>query len=135
MCRWEAALDSPSEVYEWSNWDFGQEPEKVVCTPPFQLHYMHQLTVYRYFCHPMVNGQETHSNHIIMPTAVKDFFKKRTLCCYEYNELPQETEENMFQLVQRGIALTPAEKMRAKSTEWAAFAKQFEEDYSIVVNC
>lgn len=83
----------------------------------------------------MTNGQESYSNHIIMPAAVKNFFKKRTLCCYEYNELPQETEENMFQLVQRGIALTPAEKMRAKSTEWAAFAKQYEEDYSIIVNC
>jgi len=83
----------------------------------------------------VTNGQESYSNHIIMPAAVKNFFKKRTLCCYEYNELPQETEENMFQLVQRGIALTPAEKMRAKSTEWAAFAKQYEEDYSIIVNC
>lgn len=41
----------------------------------------------------------------------------------------------MFQLVQRGIALTPAEKMRAMSTEWSTFTKQYVEDYSIVVNC
>jgi len=41
----------------------------------------------------------------------------------------------MFQLVQRGIALTPAEKMRAMSTEWAAFTKQYEDDYSLIVNC
>lgn len=46
-----------------------------------------------------------------------------------------ETEETMFQLVQRGIALTPAEKMRAMSTEWATFAKQYEEDYPMIVNC
>lgn len=46
-----------------------------------------------------------------------------------------DTEETMFQLVQRGIALTPAEKMRAMSTEWAAFAKQYEDDYVLIVNC
>ena len=41
----------------------------------------------------------------------------------------------MFQLVQRGIALTPAEKMRAMSTEWANFTKQYEDDYPMIVNC
>jgi hypothetical protein len=41
----------------------------------------------------------------------------------------------MFQLVQRGMPLTPAEKMRALSTKWAVFAKQYEEDYAMVVNC
>ena len=41
----------------------------------------------------------------------------------------------MFQLVQRGVALTPAEKMRAMSTEWATFAKQYEDDYPLVINC
>jgi len=58
----------------------------------------------------------------------------RKICGYEYKDLPKDVEENMFQLVQRGITLTPAEKMRAKSTEWAQFAKQYEEDYSIIVN-
>lgn len=89
----------------------------------------------RYFCHPTVGGEQVDSHHNIMPQAVKDFFRNRRLCCYEYEELSKDTEENMFQLVQRGIALTPAEKMRAMSTEWAAFAKQYVEDYSIVVNC
>jgi hypothetical protein len=41
----------------------------------------------------------------------------------------------MFQLVQRGMPLTPAEKMRALSTKWAVFGKQYEEDYAMVVNC
>ncbi len=46
-----------------------------------------------------------------------------------------DTEETMFQLVQRGLALTPAEKMRAMSTDWANFTKQYEDDYSLIVNC
>jgi len=70
-----------------------------------------------------------------LPNAVKEFFQQQFFCCYEYDELTVETEENMFQLVQRGIALTAAEKMRAMSTEWATFTKQYEDDYALVVNC
>lgn len=88
-----------------------------------------------YFCHPTdKNGAETTSNHNIMPSVAKDFIENKRLCCYFYKDLPQDIEENMFQLVQRGVPLTPAEKMRAMSTEWATFAKQYVEDYSIVVN-
>ncbi|TVY21897.1 hypothetical protein LARI1_G000276 [Lachnellula arida] len=87
-----------------------------------------------YFCHPVVNGHETFSNHNILPRAVREFFAKQAFCCYEYDELTLETEETMFQLVQRGIALTPAEKMRAMSTEWATFTKQYEDDYTLIVN-
>ncbi|TVY49928.1 hypothetical protein LOCC1_G000508 [Lachnellula occidentalis] len=85
-----------------------------------------------YFCHPVVNGHETFSNHNILPRAVREFFVKQAFCCYEYDELTLETEETMFQLVQRGIALTPAEKMRAMSTEWATFTKQYEDDYTLI---
>lgn len=94
-----------------------------------------ELHIIRYFCHPIVNGHETFSNHNILPRAVKEFFISQAFCCYEYDELTLETEETMFQLVQRGIALTPAEKMRAMSTEWATFTKQYEDDYTLIVNC
>lgn len=53
---------------------------------------------------------------------------------YEYEGLSEAVEENMFQLVQRGVPLTPAERMRALSTEWANFAKKYEDDYSKIVN-
>ncbi|EDO02560.1 predicted protein [Sclerotinia sclerotiorum 1980 UF-70] len=42
--------------------------------------------------------------------------------------------KTMFQLVQRGIALSPAEEMRAMSTEWAKFTRIYEDDYAMVVN-
>jgi hypothetical protein len=89
----------------------------------------------RYYCHPIVDGREVASNRNVLPRAVKEFFQNQFFCCYEYEELSTDTEETMFQLVQRGIALTPAEKMRAMSTEWAAFAKQYEDDYVLIVNC
>ncbi|KUJ23432.1 uncharacterized protein LY89DRAFT_550042, partial [Mollisia scopiformis] len=87
-----------------------------------------------YYCHQIIDGRIQVSNRNILPNAVKEFFKKQFFCCYEYEELDLDTEETMFQLVQRGIALTPAEKMRALSTEWAMLTKQFEEDYALVVN-
>jgi hypothetical protein len=89
----------------------------------------------RYYCHQIIDGQVQISNRNVLPNAVKNFFNDRQFCTYEYEELSQDTEETMFQLVQRGVALTPAEKMRAMSTEWAVFARQYEEDYELIVNC
>ncbi len=87
-----------------------------------------------FFCHPIVDGRIQISNRNILPNAVKKFFETQFFCCYEYEDLTADTEETMFQLVQRGIALTPAEKMRAMSTEWATFTRQFEDDYELIVN-
>ncbi|KAK0110123.1 hypothetical protein ONS95_002776 [Cadophora gregata] len=87
-----------------------------------------------FFCHPVVDGRIQISNRNILPNAVKKFFETQFFCCYEYEDLTADTEETMFQLVQRGIALTPAEKMRAMSTEWATFTRQFEDDYELIVN-
>jgi hypothetical protein len=89
----------------------------------------------RYYCHQLVGDEVQVSNRNILPNAVKKFFEDRFFCTYEYDELDIETEENMFQLVQRGVALTPAEKMRALSSEWAMFTKQYEDDYELIVNC
>jgi hypothetical protein len=89
---------------------------------------------YRYYEQPTANGKKVTGADSILPTEVKNFFLSRFFICYEYNELSQSTEEEMFQLVQRGIALTPAEKMRAMSTEWAEFTRQYEEDYSMIIN-
>ncbi|CZT50880.1 uncharacterized protein RSE6_11948 [Rhynchosporium secalis] len=87
-----------------------------------------------YFCHPKVDGRIQISNRNILPNAVKTHFENQFFCCYEYEELTPDSEETMFQLVQRGIALTPAEKMRAMSTEWATFTRQYEDDYQLIVN-
>lgn len=87
-----------------------------------------------YFCHPIVDGVEKKSNHNILPEKTKAFFESRMFCCYEYQKLMPSVEETMFQLVQRGMPLTPAEKMRALSTPWANFAKQYEIDYPAVLS-
>lgn len=52
----------------------------------------------------------------ILPTAVQEFFKTQAFCCYEYDELTLDTEETMFQLVQKSVTMTAAEKWRGMST-------------------
>ncbi len=83
----------------------------------------------------MLEGREQITSNNILPEATKLFFVSRCVCCYEYKNISSAVEENMFQLVQRGVPLTPAEKMRALSTKWATFGKEFEERYAKVLNC
>jgi hypothetical protein len=73
-------------------------------------------------------------NFSILPETTKRFFRERDFCVYEYESLTEAMEQNMFQLVQRGVPLTPAERLRALSTEWAHFAKQYEVDYQRIIN-
>jgi len=91
------------------------------------------FSAFRYWSHPKVDGLEVPSNRNIIPQSLKDFFMQRQLVVVEYFNLTKDTEETMFQLVQRGVALTPAERMRAMSTSWARFSRQYEEDYSMVL--
>lgn len=93
------------------------------------------LISFRFYDHPIVNGVRKQSKHDILPPSTKEFFRQRTFTCYEYANLNNQVEENMFQLVQRGMPLTPAEKLQALSTKWAAFTKQYEADYNGIVNC
>ncbi len=88
----------------------------------------------RYYCHPTIAGKEQISNRNILPEATKQFFTTRLFCCYEYKNIGKAVEETMFQLVQRGVTLTPAEKMRALSTRWATLWKQYEDQYSKVIS-
>lgn len=71
----------------------------------------------------------------ILPTAVQEFFKTQAFCCYEYDELTLDTEETMFQLVQKGVTMTAAEKWRGMSTPWAMFTKEVERRFPKIVNC
>lgn len=86
-----------------------------------------------YYCNPTVDGYVKDTNHLILPSRTKNIFRNRSFCCYEFGDLSASVEENMFQLVQRGMPLSPAEKMRALSTEWANLAKKFETDYPMII--
>lgn len=70
----------------------------------------------------------------VLPPKTKAVFKETPLVCYEYHGLNAIVEEAMFQLVQRGLPLTPAEKMRALSTPFANLTKSYEKDYATILS-
>lgn len=66
---------------------------------------------------------------------MQEHLKTQAFCCYEYEQLTLEIEETMFQLVQKGVTMTAAEKWRSLSTPWAMYAKDMELRFHTVVGC
>jgi hypothetical protein len=51
---------------------------------------------------------------------------------FEFKDLSQEQEEDLFARVQMGVQLTLAEKMRASTGPWQELARLFVDDFPIV---
>ncbi|KAI0074912.1 hypothetical protein K474DRAFT_1647415 [Panus rudis PR-1116 ss-1] len=65
----------------------------------------------------------------LLPQKYKNLFKMKTLVCVEYDNLTGDQEREIFQRVQLGMALTPAEKMQAINTKRASFIRDLLSDY------
>ncbi|KAF2499427.1 hypothetical protein BU16DRAFT_578999 [Lophium mytilinum] len=70
-----------------------------------------------------------HPRRRVLPQRVKEQFQNKEIVCFEYPSLSRQQEEDLFARVQLGMALTPAEKMRATNGPWQEFARMFEEDF------
>ncbi|KAI9701288.1 MAG: hypothetical protein M1836_001958 [Candelina mexicana] len=79
-------------------------------------------------------GYPVRSSRLILPEIAKEQFRKKELVCYEFNQLSHEQEEDLFQRVQKGMQLSPAEKFRATRGPWQTFAIMYENDFPAVVN-
>ncbi|KAF2839870.1 hypothetical protein M501DRAFT_909464, partial [Patellaria atrata CBS 101060] len=90
----------------------------------------------RFYCYKKdANGREfRQKSRLVLPPESARRFSKKTFLCQEYNNLTHEQEEDLFGRVQKGVQLTPAEKLRATTGSWQKFAKLFEQDFSTVVN-
>ncbi|KAF2092490.1 hypothetical protein NA57DRAFT_9566, partial [Rhizodiscina lignyota] len=64
----------------------------------------------------------------------REDFRNKEFVCYEFNDLAPDQEEDLFARVQKGVQLTPAEKLRATTGLWQDFARTFEEDFRTVIN-
>ncbi|CAL1701804.1 unnamed protein product [Somion occarium] len=60
----------------------------------------------------------------VLPEKYKNIFRMKTLVCIEYDRLSGDDEREIFQRVQLGMALTPAEKMQAINTKRATFIRE-----------
>ena len=78
------------------------------------------------------NGKARTDRHLLSD-SLKSAFRRKTFVCYEYADLTKNQEEDLFARVQRGVCLTPAEKFRATTGEWQAFADEIEAEFKDVI--
>lgn len=70
-----------------------------------------------------------------LPQAAQAEFWKKTFLCYEYVGMTDDQEHELFERVQRGNPLTPAERFQAKKGDWQNLAQSFQKDFPRVANC
>ncbi|KAJ6566815.1 hypothetical protein B0H19DRAFT_1258000 [Mycena capillaripes] len=60
----------------------------------------------------------------ILPEKFRAQFARKQLQCIEHQDVTNAVERDIFQRVQRGVALTPAEKLKAIATPRAQFVRK-----------
>ncbi|KAF2005211.1 hypothetical protein P154DRAFT_518746 [Amniculicola lignicola CBS 123094] len=61
----------------------------------------------------------------VLPEAARVAFLAKEFVTFEFNELSQEQEEDLFARVQMGVQLSAAEKMRAQTGPWQELARLY----------
>ncbi|EMD36006.1 hypothetical protein CERSUDRAFT_96229 [Gelatoporia subvermispora B] len=65
----------------------------------------------------------------MLPEKYKKIFAAKQIICMEYVDLSHDSEREIFQRVQLGMALTPAEKLQALNGPAAAFTRELLAQY------
>lgn len=106
-----------------------QKRPQMVCPPKHRICDVSFLTGIhgRFFAN---NGESPRMNKRILNDKFKRRFLLLELLCAEYSDLERKQEEDLFSRVQLGVPLTPAEKLRASSGAWQAFAIDIEKQYA-----
>lgn len=81
---------------------------------------------YRYFTD---NGDGKGLSKRVISERWRCRFLQTEILCAEYAGLEQKQEEDLFSRVQLGVPLTPAEKLKASSGAWQAFAIEIEKRF------
>ncbi|KAF7981511.1 hypothetical protein HWV62_33073 [Athelia sp. TMB] len=63
----------------------------------------------------------------ILPPQLKTKFANKQIVCVEYEGLSDDQERELFQRVQLGVALTPAERMQAIVGPWPTLIREFKD--------
>ncbi|KAG2347307.1 hypothetical protein BDR05DRAFT_927034 [Suillus weaverae] len=83
----------------------------------------------KYWYKPNTSNQSGRSAGYILPDKYQRLFANKQIVCIEYQDLPDSEEREIFQRVQLGMALTPAEKLQVTNTPMASFVRQLEVEY------
>ncbi|KAF7358876.1 hypothetical protein MSAN_01227800 [Mycena sanguinolenta] len=65
----------------------------------------------------------------LLPQKFRNMFDGKAVVCVEYQGLDDADEREIFQRVQLGVALTPAEKLKVISTPRAKFVRALQDDF------
>ncbi|KAI9682514.1 MAG: hypothetical protein M1829_000306 [Trizodia sp. TS-e1964] len=88
----------------------------------------------QFYCSQLdVSGREGRRRTNVLTESQRDYFRDREFVVFEYSELEQADEEDLFARVQLGMALNEPEKLRAHSCAWQQLTKQYCEDFPEVV--
>ncbi|KAL6301935.1 hypothetical protein BKA93DRAFT_443788 [Sparassis latifolia] len=67
----------------------------------------------------------------LLPERYRKIFCNKQIVCVEYQDLTEDDEREIFQRVQMGMALTPAEKLQAISSPTASFIRELQDQYVV----
>lgn len=91
-------------------------------------HHLGMLTnIARWFCEAPGTKRKR-----LLPLKTQRFFLEKDFVTFQFAELTQEQEEDLFARVQMGVQLSAAEKIRAKSGPWQELAKLFVQDFPVI---
>lgn len=68
----------------------------------------------------------------LLPLETQKLFLEKDFVTFQFSELTQEQEEDLFARVQMGVQLSAAEKIQAKSGPWQELAKLFVQDFPAI---
>ncbi|KAI6126983.1 hypothetical protein F5141DRAFT_1210271 [Pisolithus sp. B1] len=66
---------------------------------------------------------------MLLPDKYKRLFANKQIVCIEYQDLPDADEREIFQRVQLGMALTPAEKLQVINSPMASVVRSIQTQY------
>ncbi|KAJ7274194.1 hypothetical protein C8J57DRAFT_1506303 [Mycena rebaudengoi] len=71
----------------------------------------------------------TKAHKKLLPVKYRNLFDNKAVVCVEYQDLKDADEREIFQRVQLGVALTPAEKLKVLTTPRAKFMRTLQETF------
>lgn len=93
------------------------------------IHHKDPQTGDKYWYKLNTSNQTGRSPGYILPVKYQRLFANKQIVCIEFQDLPDFEEREIFQRVQLGMALTPAEKLQVTNTPMASFVRQLEGEY------
>ncbi|EIW52994.1 uncharacterized protein TRAVEDRAFT_134468 [Trametes versicolor FP-101664 SS1] len=86
-------------------------------------------SIHRFTGDKFVFRDDTAVKGQLLPEKYRKLFVNKQIVCMEYQDITSENEREIFQRVQLGMALTPAERLQAVSSPIANFVRELLEKY------